>query len=315
MLVPSNPPSQFKVAAVVLTYNSHLDLPECLSSLIAQTGIALRIIVVDNASSDESRAQMLETFTEARPDGVVVDAPSAAGSNAPDTPHDLFVINGTNNGYSAGNNIGARLAAKLECDAVLIINPDVRLNDPAYIQSLTSALFSDRDNALAASSVVNLSGVNENPMHELGFMEELLWPLWMVMAFIGLRRSSGSIQNTGPVEKISGSCFLARSSFLQEIGFFDEGVFLYCEEAILSVQVKAEGKKIAYLPEIEAVHAHVTSRKGDPVKRMQAWTASRRYYHRMAGYGALPRGLLHLSQKVVIALTYLKQLMAPGRKQ
>lgn len=313
MLVPSTTQSQMKIAAVVLTYNSHLDLPECLNSLIAQTGIALRIIIVDNASSNESQEQMLETFIEARPDGLVLDAPSAAGSNVPDTPHDLFVINDANNGYSAGNNIGARLAVELGYDAVLIINPDVRLNDPAYIQSLASELFSDTANALAASSVVNLSGVNENPMHELRFIEELLWPLWMMMSVFGLRRSDNTIQNTGLVEKISGSCFLIRSSFLQEIGFFDEGVFLYCEEAILGIQVKISGKKIAYLPEIEALHAHVTSRKGDPVKRIQAWTESRRYFHLMAGYGALPRGMLRLSQKVVIALTHLKKLVARER--
>ena len=40
--------AQSRVGAVVLTYNSADDLPDCLAGLRAQRGVDLQVIVVDN---------------------------------------------------------------------------------------------------------------------------------------------------------------------------------------------------------------------------------------------------------------------------
>ena len=71
---------------------------------------------------------------------------------------------------------------------------------------------------------------------------------------------------------------MIRTSFLQDINFFDEKVFLYCEEAILSRQVEMAGKRMYYLATAQAVHRHVKNEKGDPVKRFKAWGKSRCYF-------------------------------------
>ena len=71
---------------------------------------------------------------------------------------------------------------------------------------------------------------------------------------------------------------MIRMSFLKSIDFFDEKVFLYCEEAILSRQVEMNGKKMYYLATAQAVHRHVKNEKGDPVKRFKTWGKSRCYF-------------------------------------
>ena len=78
--------------------------------------------------------------------------------------------------------------------------------------------------------------------------------------------------------KVSGCCFMIKIPFLKEINFFDEKVFLYCEEAILSRQVELAGKRMYYLATSQAVHRHIKNEKGDPVKRFKVWGKSRCYF-------------------------------------
>jgi GT2 family glycosyltransferase len=287
------------VTAVVLTYNSVDDLPHCLDGLLKQQGCDLRICVVDNASAAENREALLATAYQKVPDIEVVSAADARTGVVDRAGRAFYVQNNVNAGYSAGNNIGARLAAELGCEAVLILNPDVRVHDTGYVAGLVRHLFADRDVAVAASAIRNLAGDNENPMQELGFVEELCWPLSMVLARLGWRLPSLR-SRAATVEKVSGCCLLVRIEFLRTVGFFDENVFLYCEEAILGVQVRRLGLKITYAHDLEAVHAHVSSAKGDPTWRVSQWIRSRRYYHaHYSGYGPLRRSLLRVSQGAV----------------
>jgi GT2 family glycosyltransferase len=294
------------ITAVVLTYNSTDDLPECLDGLVRQEGCDLRICVVDNASTASSRVAMLDMFRARVAPIAVLNVAEAERGVADRAAKGLFVQNDINAGYSAGNNIGARLAVALGSDAVLILNPDVRIVDPRYVSKLAARLFSEPRYAVAASAMRNLAGDDENPMQELGFLEELAWPVWMVLSRFGVRPPS---RRTRPSEadKVSGSCLLVRSDFLRELGFFDESVFLYCEEAILAVQIRRLGRKIVYAPELEAVHAHKVSTKGDPSRRTREWIRSRRYYHaNYSEYGPLRRSMLAASHQVVLGLLKLQ---------
>lgn len=290
-----------RVAAVVLTYNSSEDLPECLAGLVAQRGVDLRIIVVDNASRQAESEAMQAVFQSALPEGRVgaVGAADTADATA------LFLRNQNNAGYSAGNNIGARVAAEIGCDAVLIINPDVRLSDPNYIQTLAALSTVDGKTAVACSALRNLSDAQENPMNEPGFVEEMLWPVQMIVERLKRRATPATSLPKAPlpVEKVSGACFLIRLDFLQQIEFFDESVFLYCEESILRAQVRSAGLHMMMDPTIEALHAHRSSAKGDPLPRFVAWSKSRAYFHKAhSGYGPLRQMALAGSRALTLMM-------------
>ena len=66
--------AQSRVGAVVLTYNSADDLPDCLAGLRAQRGVDLQVIVVDNASKLDERARMKAIFHEVLPEGLILAA-------------------------------------------------------------------------------------------------------------------------------------------------------------------------------------------------------------------------------------------------
>lgn len=307
-----------RVGAVVLAYNSDDDLPDCLAGLIAQTGVDLRIIVVDNNSRPDARTRMETAFRAALPGGRILDADEAQHGDLSDLPA-VFVRNSVNGGYSAGNNIGARLASAIGCEAVLIVNPDVRLSDPGYVAALGDLILADPNTAVACSAVRNLSGAQENPMIEPGFAEEMLWPVTMLTAGLFARRSPAPPLPTAPcrVAKVSGACFLIRTDFLRRIGFFDETVFLYCEESILMAQVRAAGWHMMMDPGREALHAHRSSAKGNPLPRFRAWRRSRSRFHAVhGGYGLVGRAVLAVSRAMTMGLVgareFFKRLRSGG---
>lgn len=297
-----------RIGAVVLTYNSVDDLRWSLDGLILQRSIETLIIVVDNASSKTNLAAMEEIFLEKLPDGIIVSAADATPSLL-NTSHALFVRSPKNYGYSAGNNIGARLAVASGCEAVLILNPDIRISDRYYLAELWAGMQSAPNCMVASSRVVNLMGRDEHPLREAKFLEELLWFRPLIPK--KFRPTSLVIPPTGtaPIEaeKLHGSCLLLRSSFLNAINFLDEKVFLYCEEAILATEVRRQGGQMMVFPKLEAVHAHIAETKGNPSKRMLLFIASRLYYLETYGkYGPVKIRVLRASYAILSLLHRLK---------
>ena len=238
-----------RVGAVVLTYNSAADLPTSLDGLIAQQEIDTRIIIVDNASTPESLATMENVFRSRFPDGVILDV-SDANPSYFEKASAIFVRNPQNMGYSAGNNVGARLAVRLGCETVLIVNPDIRISDPRFVVTLWSGMQSDERCLVASPRILTLAGRDEHPLREPSFWEELLWMRRWSPKF---RPASYVVPPKGAVpveaEKVHGSCLMIRSSFLEQIGFLDEAVFLYSEEPILAAGVRSANGRLIVFPE------------------------------------------------------------------
>ena len=222
-----------------------------------------------------------------------------------------FLHNHRNAGYSAGNNIGAHFALATGCDAILIVNPDVRISNASYVSRLVEGLGADKSVGIAASRIVNLSGDEENPMAELSFWKEFAWPLTMVSSrFLPKKTELDSLPKRRFVDKVSGACFMITVDALQKIGFFDENVFLYCEEAILAQQMKDRGLKIAFFGDLSVQHAHDPMEKGDAYRRFAFWSASRRYFHEAySGRTSFERALLSLSRAALLSVLRLRRAL------
>jgi len=297
-----------RIGAIVLTYNSVADLPTSLDGLIAQQEIDTRIIVVDNASTPESLTAMETVFRSRFPDGVIVDVLDANPVYL-ENASAIFVRNPQNSGYSAGNNVGARLAVGSSCEAVLIVNPDIRISDPRFVATLWSGMQSNERCLVASSRIVTLDGRDEHPLREPSFWEDFLW-----MRQYGPRKFRPppyviTPSGTAPVEaeKVHGSCLMIRSSFLEQVGFLDEKVFLYSEEPILAARVRSANGRLIVFPEVKAIHAHIASTKGNSSRRMLNFIKSRLYYlGTYTDYGPVQRAALYVSYRMLAMLHWIK---------
>ncbi len=106
----------------IVTFNSHDVIEPCLMSVAHQANVALRVVLIDNASADRS-----------------VDAARAAWDRT-DREMPLTVIeNAENAGYAAAHNQGFALALRDGLPFVLTLNPDVQL-DPHYVERCIGAI-------------------------------------------------------------------------------------------------------------------------------------------------------------------------------
>lgn len=249
-----------KLAVIILNYNSCTDCRKCIGFLKLQQGVEAEIVVVDNCSREEERKAVESICKE---EGCT------------------FIANNENRGYNAGNNVGLRYAAEKGYEYALIANPDMEFPQNDYLLKLAEKMQSDEEIVVCGSDIIGADGIHQSPMGKegnwrssFGWIKDILHRKQKNEAYDFIDNHKESHY----CHKISGCCLMLRMSFIKEIGFFDEKVFLYCEEAILSRQVEIAGKKMYYLATAQAVHRHVKSDKGDPVKRFKAWGKSRCYF-------------------------------------
>ena len=219
------------VDVVVVSYNSRQHLRECVASLSQDDD--LHVIVVDNASSDES----LESVS-----GLRVETRQL----------------GENRGFSAGCNEGWRIGG---APHVLFLNPDARISSDG-IHTLVKHLESAPGVGLVGPKTTDLNGAllysrRRFPRLISTFGRALflhrVFP--RIAAFDECLRDAAGYGRRGEVEWVSGSCMLIRRSLLEDLGGLDEGFFMYYEDTDLCRMIWDAGFAVEYDP--SAVCAHV----------------------------------------------------------
>lgn len=271
------------VAVIILNYNSTADCRKCIGYLKLQQGIEAEIVVVDNCSRDDERMAVEVLCRE-------------TGCT--------FIANSNNTGYNTGNNVGLRYAAEKGYEYALIANPDMEFPRKDYLCKLVEKMQEDENIVVCGSDIIGPDGIHQSPMERDENWRGSL--AWIKEIFCGRKQQDkydfiDNYKESHYCHKVSGCCFMIRTDFLKKIGFFDEEVFLYCEEAILSRQVETAGKKIFYLATAQAVHRHIKSEKSDPVKRFKAWGKSRCYFiDKYSGWPWMARQIAKLSMRMYV---------------
>lgn len=252
-----------KIATILLNYNSSADCRKCVGFLQAQRGIELEIVIVDNCSQAGDRAAVAQLCEE-------------CGAT--------FLPVSENKGYNAGNNVGLRYAAEKGYQYALIANPDMEFPHPDYLAKLVAQAEEQPDVVVWGTDIVTPEGIHQNPMMRDGnWRSSFGWIREMLFRKKEKKEAYDFIDRHDEnhyCAKVSGCCLLVRINFIKEIGYFDEYPFLYCEEAILSQQVEQAGKHMYYMADLQAVHRHIASAKGNPIPRFQQWRRSRLYFIR-----------------------------------
>ena len=253
-----------KFFAIILNYNSSSDCRKCVADLQAQQDVDLDIIVVDNASRPEER-EAAESLCR------------AAGCT--------FIASDENRGYNAGNNIGLRYAEKRGGEYAWVVNPDMRFPQRDYLKRALQVMQNDPSVAVLGTDILHYDGWHQNPWIPDPSLWGEVWqslatPFRLLLRCVPPKETPFDYTISGYCEKLSGCCLLLRMEFLRELGFFDENLFLYCEEPVLSAQVRRSRWKMYYFAGTQALHHHVAAEKGDPRKKWHLTYRSRLYYLR-----------------------------------
>lgn len=198
-----------KVSVIIVTYNSSNLIRECLESILTNNdiGIYLEVIIVDNDSSDFQQTEL----------------------TARSIIHDVKIIRNTmNGGYGQGNNIGIKAATG---EIILIMNPDVRLFMPVFVSAIKH--FGEQRLGLLGMQQYEAPSVRRQSFLSLksGPIELLRYKFYYL---IGIYSSKFFC--------IHGACFFIRKQAIEEIGYFDEEIFLYNEEIDIHLRLIKDAK-------------------------------------------------------------------------
>ncbi len=216
-----------EVSVLIVAYNSLEHIGRCIGAIPhAAPGIAVEVLLIDNG--DGSTARFVgATFPEVR-----------------------VVATRGNIGFGAGNN---ELARHARAPLLLVLNPDMVLS-PDAILHLVALSREKPDGAGWGGMTLDESGAADASNH-LGFPR--LRTLARRLLFLGERgadpaRTIGS--GVSEVEVIMGGLAMIPQSSWQELGGFDEGYFLYCEETDFFLRARYAGKRAWRTPFATATH-------------------------------------------------------------
>jgi O-antigen biosynthesis protein len=219
--------------AIVINYNGEGFIEACMQALEACTLRPAEILVVDNASTDDSLLEM----------------------NA--YPRAQVLAQATNLGFAAGANIGL---AAVETDYAVILNPDVEVMSD-FGDVLVSEF--EADARLAAVGALLLYPDGETIQHAGGQLES---PLMTTRHHLYGARLADTHLIAKDVDFVTGGAMGLRMSAVNESGGFDELLSpVYYEDVDLCVRLRALHWAVRFLPGLRALHHEGVTLQREPL--------------------------------------------------
>jgi len=253
------------LSVIILNYNVRYFLEQCVLSVQkALEGIDGEIIVIDNASSDDSCKMMKTKF-----------------------PHIKLIENKDNLGFPKGNNIGV---AEAKGEYICILNPDTVVAEDtfskilSFVKSSEVEIHSPNSQLPTSSSQLGIIGCklidgagNFLPESKRGVPTPWvaftkIFGLYKISNYFGKYYAQHLSENeTGKVDILVGAFMVMKRELYLEVGGFDENCFMYSDDIDLSYLVLKKGKSNYYFHETSVIHykGESTVRDGTYMKRFR----------------------------------------------
>jgi GT2 family glycosyltransferase len=208
------------VYIIIVNWNGWRDTLECVTSCRKLAYDNVRIIVIDNGSSDDSDKILRHSL----PDIEVIQS-------------------GSNLGFAGGNNVGIRLALERGAQYLWLLNNDTVV-DPAALSALVEPAEHDPHVGIVGSKIYYFS-----TPRRLWFAGGF-WKFGKIQIIIRGEgeEDKGLYDHIIPVDFVTGCSLLIRAETVRDIGLLEEKYFLYWEDTDWNARAREKGWKILYNP-------------------------------------------------------------------
>lgn len=248
------------IVAIVPNWNLKAELAECLDSLYQVSYFPLRVIVVDNGSTDGSTEFVATKY-----------------------PWVYLITLSENRGYAAALNAGIAQAMKWEASYVLALNNDTVVTTEALTR-LAEVLNSDNTIGIAAPKVLYF----HQPKRIFSLGDRIY--RWMPVPIgFGYKWPDHPIfSRVLEFDYVTGCAMMIRSSVLQEVGLFDESFFVYYEDADFCRRVRERGHRIVCVGDAIIYHKASRSSNKNPLHIQRIRARNRVRFYRRYRHGPHP---------------------------
>ena len=238
---------------------------ECVTTLLTNFKSAnIKIIIVDNASTNGTGAKLSAVFSEQKQVHVI--------------------LNEKNLGFAKGNNIGYEYAKQFKPDFVIVMNNDVLIHDCNFLYKVNEFYQYEPFAVLGPDIYNSKSKKHQNPLYINGNTKDtvikiqkrlekefahfnfyycknrflspiksciktILFPLFRLKHYRTDRTKS--YENA----VLQGACYIFSKDFIESRAYaFYPETFLYFEEDILHLQCQQQNLKMVYCPYMQVIH-------------------------------------------------------------
>jgi GT2 family glycosyltransferase len=263
------------LSVIIPNWNGARHLPTCLDSLHRQTYPHMEVILVDNASRDESVALVRRDY-----------------------PQVVLVQLNENLGLTGGINRGVQ-AARGEIIAPLNNDTEVA---PGWAEALVTALLGHPEAGMSASKMLLFD--RRDTLHSAGDaygvdgipVNRGVW-----------QKDEGQFDDDEYIWGGCGGAVAYRRAMLDDIGLLDEDLFMYCEDVDLNWRAQLAGYRCVFAPQAVVYH-HLSATGGGEIAsfytgRNTLWVLAKNYPRELLRrhWRAIVRAQLRISRDALKA--------------
>ncbi len=245
-----------KVSVILLNYKGVEDTLECVRSLEKCSYDNFDIIIVENASPDDSYERLKEKF----------------GDNPGVEPNKVILLKAEENGgFAKGNNIGIEYALENNADYIMILNNDT-LVEPDFIEELLKPF--KRDDAIGVTTGKIYYEEKRNTFWFAGgqFLENRFYG-----AHIGEGEEDRGQYDSGREITFSTGCLMMiKAEVLKKVGLLPEEYFMYYEDVDFCLKLREAGYKLWFAPRSKIYHKVSASTGGEASPFAIEWNTRNR---------------------------------------
>ena len=226
------------IGVLTVTYNAVEHLRPFLECCAVQRAVDFELLVIDNASSDGSRA-LVQDFVER------MDV--------------TLIANAENIGYAAACNQGLHHFMQRGIRDVLFINNDTEFGPELFASLLEQGRHHGAD--VVTPRITYFSRTDHDWyaggrfVFWKGFQGEHVGE--------GLPHVADAVENPCWTDVAPGCCLLFSTRVFERVGLFDERYFVYFEDTDLFIRMKRAGLRLLYVPRITVAHKVSLSTGGE----------------------------------------------------
>jgi GT2 family glycosyltransferase len=215
------------VAVVILNWNGLSFLESFLGKVVEHSGDA-RIIVADNASSDESVQFVRKNF-----------------------PSVEIIQNNENGGFAKGYNDALK---RVDSKYYVLLNSDIEVT-PEWL----SPLYKQMQDESVAGCQPKVRSFKEQKLFEHagasgGFIDKNYFPFCRGRMFDYNEEDNGQYDGSSEIFWATGAAFMIRADLFHQVGGFDEDFFAHMEEIDLCWRLKKQGHRFMVVPKSVVYH-------------------------------------------------------------
>jgi GT2 family glycosyltransferase len=223
------------VCGIVINWNRWEDTAACIQSMKSMNYPNLKIILVDNASTQTCDPEIAQFFTEIE-----------------------IIWNTENIGFASGVNLGIKRALQLEADFIFTLNND-SLVDPGCLMAMVNFAEEEPSAAILGPKIYYM-----DPPDRIWFAGANRDRLTLALLNFGRgKKDCAKFDFTRKVTYLCAGAMLIRKEVIESVGGFDPGYFMYYEDCEFCMHASSNGYNLYYVPEARVWHSVAVSTGGE----------------------------------------------------